>query len=45
MCNIISGSVIIIFANKSIMMDDLVFISELLGIKFPPKFSNSPLKC
>ena len=37
MCDIISGSVIIIFANTSIMMDDSVFISELLGDKIYPQ--------
>ena len=38
MYNIISGGKIIIFANKYIMMDDLVFISEMLGVKFTSKF-------
>ena len=35
MCNIISGGMI--FANRSIMMSSLVFISELLGDKIYPQ--------
>ena len=40
MCNIISGS--IIFANRSIMMSSLVFISELLRDKIYPQNFGFP---